>query len=115
MTRMMNIVEKQKWEPVKVSEDFRPHKLYERKGYRYTTKMGKLLFELKLSQQQFADLCGSTNESVCFYVQGKRTPNLATWIKMKRCAKANGIELSDDVFDEEVSLQDYQVKTHGLK
>jgi DNA-binding XRE family transcriptional regulator len=55
---------------------------------------------------EFAKLLGIDYTSLNDYEHGRHEPSYATWVRMKRTAKENGIDLPDDIFCEGIKKED---------
>ena len=65
------------------------------------TKFQKMRFDLKISQERFAQLLSVSTNDIARYERG-RLPSLKILLKMIKSAKLNNIDLTLDIFDEEL-------------
>ncbi len=94
MNRMTGIIEKGRWEPVKS----RHRRVSWEYGEAPKSSVGKLRYQLKMTQQVFAKAVAINEGQISLYESGKVNPSIKTMIKMIELASTQGISITLDQF-----------------
>lgn len=90
-------------------------------GFNGRNKLEVLRFGLNLNQGDFGKMLGISKQLVHLYETNKTIPTLKNWIKIKESALNNGIELSDDIYQDFLEakarsmMDDIKIKMEQLR